>query len=82
MFFVIISKVQRADLTWDVIKKLAPFVLSKLLILVADWSMGWSQDTFLIRLRLYLPRVIMQVQSGNGVLNRLVSCIKCMELAC
>ena len=30
----------------------------------------------------YLPKVILQVQNGNGVLNRLVSCFKCMELAC
>ena len=46
-------KVQRADLMCDVIKKLAPFVLSKLWILVADWSMHWSRDTFLIKLWLY-----------------------------
>ena len=46
-------KVQRADLTCDVIKKLAPFVLSKLWILITDWSMRWSCDTFLIKLRLY-----------------------------
>ena len=26
--------------------------------------------------------VIIQVQSGNGVINRLVLCLKCMELAC
>ena len=38
---------------WDVIKKVALFVLSKLSILVADWSMRWSRDTFLIKLRLY-----------------------------
>ena len=30
----------------------------------------------------YLPKVIIQVQNGNGVLNRLVSYLKCMELAC
>ena len=48
-----VSKVQRADLTCDGIKKVAPFVLSKLWILVADWSMHWSRDTFLIKLRLY-----------------------------
>ena len=47
------SKVQMADLTCDVIKKVAPFVLSKLWILVADWSMRWSPDTFLIKLQLY-----------------------------
>ena len=47
-----LSKVQRADLTCDVIRKVALFVLSKLLILVADWSMRWSHDTFLIKLRL------------------------------
>ena len=47
-------KVQRADLTCDVIKKLAPFVLSKLWILVDDFSMCWSLDTFLIKLRLYV----------------------------
>ena len=35
-------------------QKLAPFVLSKLWILVADWSMHWSRDTFLMKLRLYL----------------------------
>ena len=40
-------KVQRADLTCDVIKKLAPFVLSKLWILVADWSIRWSRDMLL-----------------------------------
>ena len=45
-------KVQRVDLTCDVIRKVAPFVLSKLRILVADWSMHWSRDTFLIKLRL------------------------------
>ena len=45
-------KVQRAVLTCDVIRKVAPFVLSKLWILVADWSMHWSRDTFLIKLRL------------------------------
>ena len=28
-----------------------------------------------------LPKVIIQVQNGNGVLNRVVSCLKCMELA-
>ena len=46
-------KVQRADLMCDVIKKLAPFVLSKLWILIADWLMRWSHDMFLIKLRLY-----------------------------
>ena len=46
-------KVQRANLTCDVIRKVALFVLSKLWILVADWSMRWSRDTFLIKLRLY-----------------------------
>jgi len=30
----------------------------------------------------YLPKVIIQVQSGNGVLNRLVSCLKCIKIAC
>ena len=50
---MICHKVQRADLTCDVIKKLAPFVLNKLWILVADWSMRWSCETFLIKLRLY-----------------------------
>ena len=29
-----------------------------------------------------LPKVMMQVQNGNGVLKRLVSSLKCMELAC
>ena len=38
----------------DIIKKLGPFVLSKLWILLADWSMRWSRDTFLKKLRLYL----------------------------
>ena len=28
----------------------------------------------------YLPKVIIQVHNGNGVLNRLVTCLKCMEL--
>ena len=51
---LVARKVQRADLTCDVIKKVAPFVLSKLWILVADWSMRWSRDTFLIKLQLYL----------------------------
>ena len=49
----LIRKVQRADLTRDIIKKVDSFVLSKLWILVADWSMHWSHDTFLIKLRLY-----------------------------
>ena len=31
---------------------------------------------------IFLPKVIIEVQSGNRVLNRLVPCIKCMELAC
>ena len=47
------AKVKRADLTCDVIKKVAPFVLSKLWILIDDWSMCWSRDTVLIKLRLY-----------------------------
>ena len=46
-------QVQRVNLTCDVIKKLAPFALSKLWILVADRSMRWSHDTFLKKLRLY-----------------------------
>ena len=29
-----------------------------------------------------LPKIIMQAQSGNGVLNRLVPCLKCIKLAC
>ena len=29
-----------------------------------------------------LLKVIIEVQIGNRVLNRLVPCIKCMELAC
>ena len=44
------SKVHRANLTYDVIWKVAPFVLSKLWILIADWSMRWSRDTFIIKL--------------------------------
>jgi len=47
------SKVPRADLTCDVIRKVAPFVLSKVWILVAHWSMRWSRDMFLIKLQLY-----------------------------
>ena len=42
----------KVHLTCDVIRKVTPFVLSKLWILVADWSMHWSPDTFLIKLRL------------------------------
>ena len=30
----------------------------------------------------FLPKVIIEIQSGNGVLNRIVPCIKCMELSC
>ena len=30
----------------------------------------------------FLKEAIIEVQSGNGVLNRLVPCIKCMEIAC
>ena len=30
----------------------------------------------------YLPKVMIQVQNGNGVLNMLVLRLKCMELAC
>ena len=55
-----LHKVQRADLLCDVIRKFAPFVLSKLWILVADWSMHWSFDTFLIKLRLYRKTVLYQ----------------------
>ena len=29
----------------------------------------------------FLPKVIIQVQNDNGVLNRLDLCLKCMELA-
>ena len=29
----------------------------------------------------YWPKVMMQVQNGNEVLNRLVPCLKCMDLA-
>ena len=29
-----------------------------------------------------LPKVIIQDQNGNGVLNRLVTYLKCMKLAC
>ena len=47
-------KVQRADLMCDIIRKVPPFVLSKLWILVADWSMRRSCDTFLIKVWLYL----------------------------
>ena len=57
---------QRTDLMCDVTKTLAPFVLSKLWILVADWSMHWSHDTFLIKLRLYekeeSPRFLYLIQ--------------------
>ena len=35
-----------------------------------------------LRHHVYLPKVIIQVQNGNGVLNSVVSCLKCMELAC
>ena len=35
-----------------------------------------------LRHHFYLPKVIIQVQNGNGVLNRLARCLKCMELAC
>ena len=48
-----ISLYTLVPLMCDDIKKLAPFVLSMLWILVADWSMPWSRDTFLIKLRLY-----------------------------
>ena len=30
----------------------------------------------------YLPKVMIQVQNGNGVLNMIVLRLKCMELAC
>ena len=53
LFLLKISKVQGADLMCDVIRKVAPFVLSKLWIIVADWSMRWSRDTLLKKLRLY-----------------------------
>ena len=49
-FMQLTFKVQRADLTCDVIRKVAPFVLSKLWTLVTDWSMRWSRDMFLIKL--------------------------------
>ena len=35
-----------------------------------------------LRHQFYLRNVIIQVLSGNGVLNRLVSYIKCMKLTC
>ena len=37
---------------------------------------------YVINFTLYLVKVIIQVSNGNGVLNRLVSYLKCMELAC
>ena len=36
----------------------------------------------ILRHHFYLPKVTIQVQNGNGVLKRLVPCLKCMELAC
>ena len=62
-------KVHRADLMCDVIKKLALFVLSKLWILVADWPMRWSCDTFLIKFRLYMkmyPNSLFNPTFGSG----------------
>ena len=32
--------------------------------------------------RFYLPELNIQVQNGQGVVRRLFSCLKCMELAC
>ena len=34
----------------------------------------------ILRHHFYLPKV--QVQNGNGVLNRLVPCLRCMKIAC
>ena len=53
----------------DVIKKLAPFVLSKLWILVADWSMRWSRDTFLIKLWLYEWRLFYLIDANSKKLR-------------
>ena len=46
-----------------------------------------NQSQMILRSRVlfhhfYLPKVMLQVQNGNGVLNRVVSCLKCLELVC
>ena len=41
-----------------------------------------SQNLLRSNALFHIPKVIIQVQCGNGVLNRLVSFVKCMELAC
>ena len=41
-------------------------VLSKLWILGADWSMHWSRDMFLIKLRLYEQSIMVSCKSGNS----------------
>ena len=40
------------------------------------------QEAMFFRHHFFLPQVIIEVQSGNGVLNRLVPFIKCMKIAC
>ena len=42
---------------------------------------GYMYGSKVLRHHFHLPKVIVQVQNGNGVLNRLVPCLKCMELA-
>ena len=41
-----------------------------------------SCTMFFMIILINLRYLIIQVQNGNGVLNRLVTCLKCMELAC
>ena len=52
--------------------------ISKILILLKPnyFKKQRSSSSFLL-----IPKVI-QVQNGNGVLNRLFLCLKCIELAC
>ena len=58
-------------------------MLSKLWILVADWSMHWSRDTFLINLRLYLIPLPLHCHTENKiVLSERISthCIRLRRL--
>ena len=75
-FSRLLGKVQRADLTCNVIRKVAPFVLSKLWILVDDWSMRWSRDMFLIKLRLYLMPTL------NYLLSLHIKATFCLSDSC
>ena len=65
-----------------------PFVVVQkdFLLFTLFWACNFSTYTkaklFLETMFFVIIFTYLQVQNGNGVLNRLVPCLKCIELAC